>query len=137
MARPTRWRRLRRPRTRSRPRRLRPTRRLTTRRASRRRSPPSTRRRGSEEERAMKTMKMTVAAALRAWGVGCGGGNVGTTPKTPGGPADGQGNQVSAAAANKFNAGLEALAQHDKANDWSDLVCVSTAQLFLDAAKEQ
>src|SRR5262249_6583750 len=43
----------------------------------------------------------------------------------------------SAAAANKFNAGLEALAQHDKANDWSDPVCVSTAQLFLDAAKEQ
>lgn len=84
----------------------------------------------------MKTIKITMAAALLAWGVGC-GGNEGTKPKTPGGPADGQGNQVSAAAANKFNAGLEALAQHDKANDWNDATCVQTAQLFLDAAKEQ
>lgn len=85
----------------------------------------------------MKTMKITMAAALLAWGVGCGGGNEGTKPKVPGGPADGNGNQVSQAAANKFKAGLEALGQHDKANDWTDAVCVATAQLFLDAAKEQ
>ncbi|MFT3771951.1 MAG: hypothetical protein QM820_41625 [Minicystis sp.] len=85
----------------------------------------------------MKTIKFTIAAALLAWGVGCGGGNEGTKPKTPTGPTDSQGNAVSQAAANKFNAGLESLAQHDKANDWSDAVCTSTAQLFLDAAKEQ
>lgn len=84
----------------------------------------------------MKTIKFTIAAALLAWGVGC-GGNQDTKPKTPSGPTDGGGNTVSQAAANKFNAGLEALAQHDKANDWTDAVCVATAQLFLDAAKEQ
>lgn len=84
----------------------------------------------------MKTTKITIAAALLVWGVGC-GGNEGTKPKTPTGPTDSSGNSVSQAAANKFTAGLEALAAHDKANDWTDAVCVSTAQLFLDAAKEQ
>ena len=88
----------------------------------------------------MKTSTMTIAGALlvSAWAVGCGGGNVeGGGPKTPGGPLDSNGNAVSTAAANKFNAGLESLAQHDKANDWTDAICVATAQLFLDAAKEQ
>lgn len=83
----------------------------------------------------MNTTKTVLAAALLAWAAGCGGSTTG--PKVPGGPKDSSGNQVSVAAANKFNAGLEALAQHDKANDWSDAICTSTAQLFLDAAKEQ
>lgn len=82
----------------------------------------------------MKTMKMAIAAALVAWGAGCGGAT--EPPKTPG-PADGSGATVNAAAANKFNAGLESLTQHDKANDWNDVTCLATAQLFLDAAKEQ
>ena len=87
----------------------------------------------------MKTSMMTTAAALLlATAVGCGGGNeTGKGPKTPGGPTDSAGNQVSQAAANKFNAGLEAMVQHDKAGDWNDAACTSTAQLFLDAAKEQ
>lgn len=85
----------------------------------------------------MKTSKIMIAAALLAWGAGCGGGAEAVKPKTPTGPADGNGNAVSQAAVNKFNTGIEALAQHDKANDWSDATCTTTAQLFLDAAKEQ
>ena len=84
----------------------------------------------------MKTITMITGAALLAWAAGCGGGNAGEKPKTPGG-SEGNGPQVSQAAANKFKTGLEAMVQHDKANDWSDAVCTSTAQLFLDAAKEQ
>lgn len=86
----------------------------------------------------MRTATMITAAALLAWAVGCGGAAETTKPKTPGGhDAETPTPQVSAAVANKFNAGLEALVQHDKAADWTDLTCVSTAQLFLDAAKEQ
>jgi tetratricopeptide (TPR) repeat protein len=84
----------------------------------------------------MKTIINTMAAAaLLAWGVGC--GSTTTTAKPPSGPTDGSGNAVSAAAANKFNTGLEAMIQHDKAGDWNDATCTQTAQLFLDAAKEQ
>lgn len=83
----------------------------------------------------MSTTKIIISAALLAWATGCGGSV--EPPKTPTGPTDSSGNQVSAAAANKFNSGLESLATHDKANDWTDAVCMSTAQLFLDAAKEQ
>lgn len=87
---------------------------------------------------AMKTSTMTIAAALLVWAAGCSGTTTTPSgPKAPSGPADSNGNAVSAAAANKFNSGLETLAAHDKANDWTDPVCVSTAQLFLDAAKEQ
>jgi Flp pilus assembly protein TadD len=85
----------------------------------------------------MKTTSISLAAALLLWAVGCGKNAEAPGPKTPSGPSDSSGNAVSQAAANKFNSGLEALVQHDKANDWSDAICVSTAQLFLDAAKEQ
>jgi tetratricopeptide (TPR) repeat protein len=80
--------------------------------------------------------KITITLALLLWATGC-GSNPGEGPKTPGGPADGSGQAVSAAAANKFNAGLEGLTAHDKANDWNEATCAATAQLFLDAAKEQ
>jgi tetratricopeptide (TPR) repeat protein len=87
----------------------------------------------------MKTATMFTAAALLVWAVGCGGGAAevpkAKTPESSGGEPKAA--EVSAAAANKFNAGLEALVQHDKANDWTDVTCTSTAQLFLDAAKEQ
>jgi hypothetical protein len=86
----------------------------------------------------MKTIKLGISVALLAWTVGCsGGGTTGPKDATTTGPKDGTGNAVSAAAANKFNAGLDAMASHDKANDWSDATCTQTAQLFLDAAKEQ
>jgi tetratricopeptide (TPR) repeat protein len=86
----------------------------------------------------MKTSIMITAVALLAWAAGCGGTAEGPKAKGPtGGPTDSGGNAVSQAAANKFNAGLEALVQHDKAGDWSDAVCAQVAQTFLDAAKEQ
>jgi tetratricopeptide (TPR) repeat protein len=86
----------------------------------------------------MKTSRIMIAAAVLAWTTGCGGSkDTVKGPSTPTGPTDSSGNAVSKAAADKFNAGLETLSAHDKANDWSDAVCTSTAQLFLDAAKEQ
>src|SRR4051812_45329083 len=84
-----------------------------------------------------------VAAALLVWATGCsgGGGGGGTGPgaKDAHGNTikDSKGNSVTTAAASKFNTGLEAMAQHDKAGDWNDAACTSTAQLFIDAAKEQ
>jgi tetratricopeptide (TPR) repeat protein len=84
----------------------------------------------------MKTSTILIAAALLSWGVGCGGGNTeGGGPKTPANPDAGP--VVSKEVADKFNAGLEALSQHDKANDWSDATCTSTAQLFIDVAEKQ
>jgi tetratricopeptide (TPR) repeat protein len=81
------------------------------------------------------------AAVLLAWAIGCGGGGTEgpgvKTPAKPTGPTDSKGNEVSTAAQNKFNSALDAMATHDKANDWSDATCASTAQMFVDAAKEQ
>jgi tetratricopeptide (TPR) repeat protein len=88
-------------------------------------------------ERAMKKIITTMAAALIAGTIGCGGGATGPGAKGPLGPTDSKGNAVSQAAANKFNAALEAMAQHDKASDWNEMTCGSTALLFLEAAKEQ
>jgi len=80
------------------------------------------------------TTKLAAAVAILTWAVGCGGDDA-KQGKTPVG-ADGK-PQVSAAAANKFKEGLSQLEAHDKANDWSEATCTATAQLFLDAAKEQ
>jgi tetratricopeptide (TPR) repeat protein len=85
----------------------------------------------------MKTATMFTASALLVWAVGCGPAATDAKVKTPVNPDETNRPAVSVAAANKFNAGLDALAQHDKAADWNDLACMSTAQLFLDAAKEQ
>jgi tetratricopeptide (TPR) repeat protein len=88
----------------------------------------------------MKTSRIMIAAALLAaltGAAGCGGAKDSVKAATPSGPTDSSGNAVSKAALDKFNGGLEALAAHDKANDWNDATCTSTAQMFLDAAKEQ
>ena len=74
---------------------------------------------------------MIIAAALLVWATGCsggGGGGGGQGAKDAHGNAlkDSKGNAVSAAAANKFSSGLDAMAQHDKANTWSDATCTST-----------
>jgi tetratricopeptide (TPR) repeat protein len=86
-----------------------------------------------------KSIIITAALAIGVFGCGGGTGAGGPGAKEPGaqGPTDSKGNAVTSAAVNKFNAGLEAMAQHDKAGDWSDAVCTSTAQMFVDAAKEQ
>jgi len=80
------------------------------------------------------TTKLAAITAILAWAVGCGGDDS-KQAKSATGP-DGR-PAVSAAAANKFKEGLGQLEAHDKANDWSEATCVATAQLFLDAAKEQ
>jgi tetratricopeptide (TPR) repeat protein len=80
---------------------------------------------------------------LSALAFGCGPGGSGPGGGTPAKDAtgkaltDSKGNALSEPAAQKFKAGLDALAQHDKAKDWSDATCESTSQLFQDAAKEQ
>jgi tetratricopeptide (TPR) repeat protein len=85
---------------------------------------------------------MITAAALLTWVAGCSAGPGG--PEGPGAKdargntiKDSQGNAVTVEAANKFNTGLEAMAQHDRASDWSEATCTATAQIFVEAAKEQ
>jgi tetratricopeptide (TPR) repeat protein len=86
----------------------------------------------------MKTSRIMIAAALLAWAAGCGAAKPDAKgPTGPTGPADSAGNAVSKAAADKFNTAIETLSAHDKANDWNEATCTSTAQMFLDAAKEQ
>ncbi|MBK8251493.1 MAG: hypothetical protein IPK82_02350 [Polyangiaceae bacterium] len=91
----------------------------------------------------MKRITSIGIFVLSALAFGCGpsgsGPGGGTPAKDPTGKAltDSKGNALSAPAAEKFKSGLDALAQHDKTKDWSDATCESTAQLFLEAAKEQ
>lgn len=82
----------------------------------------------------------TVALAALLGLVGCGGSGSNTPPaKTADGKAvtDSNGQAVSQAAADKFKGGMDAMASHDKASDWSEATCKQTAELFLAAAKEQ
>ncbi|MCK6592268.1 MAG: hypothetical protein L6Q76_32340, partial [Polyangiaceae bacterium] len=84
-----------------------------------------------------------VAALLSATAIGCGGGGTGPDgpvakdPTTGKAVTDSKGNAISVVAANKFKTGLDTMAQHDKAGDWNEATCNQTAELFLDAAKEQ
>lgn len=86
--------------------------------------------------------KLVAFAAILAGSlaVGCGGSSAVTNPAKDAsgkGITDSKGNTVSVEAANKFKSGLQAIAQHDKANDWTEATCQSTADIFLTAAKEQ
>jgi tetratricopeptide (TPR) repeat protein len=92
-------------------------------------------------ERDMRNITGFAAVAALLMAVGCGGSSMSTAPHAKdatGKPIiDSKGNAVSVEAANKFKAGLETMVQHDKAADWSEGTCASTAELFLEAAKEQ
>jgi tetratricopeptide (TPR) repeat protein len=71
----------------------------------------------------------------------CGGGG-GGDPKTPGKPGGGSGGgtspeEVTKDAQAKFNAGIDAFVEHDKANDWNDANCAAVAKLFDDAVASQ
>lgn len=83
---------------------------------------------------------LAAATALLVTAAGC-GGSAGTGPKAVDASGktitDSKGNAVSVEAANKFKAGLDSMNQHDKAGDWSEATCSSTAELFLQAAKDQ
>ena len=87
----------------------------------------------------MKITTNLVALALVAAAVGCGGGSGGPKAKDALGNTvkTGSGGAVSQEAANRFKAALDAMAAHDKANDWNEAACTSTAKLFLDAASQQ
>ena len=82
-----------------------------------------------------------VAAMCAAVGAGCGGAT--PEPKAGGGAKavapsnEGFTQHVSASAKEKFNAALDALNAHDKANDWVDAVCSDVAQQFEGAASSQ
>lgn len=72
--------------------------------------------------------------------VACGGG--GPDPKTPSGSSSGGGTgtpaaEVSKDAQAKFNAGLDAFIEHDKANDWNEANCAKVAGLFDEAVAAQ
>jgi tetratricopeptide (TPR) repeat protein len=91
-------------------------------------------------ERNMKRITAFAATAGLLLAAGCGGSVSSTThAKDPTGKTitDSKGNAVSVEAANRFKAGLQTMAQHDKAGDWNEATCSSTAEMFLDAAKEQ
>jgi len=95
-------------------------------------------------EEAMKRLSILLATAAIAAAIGCGGGSgSGGTGKPVRDPitgaliTDSKGNAVSVKAAGRYKDGLEAFAKHDKAADWNEAACESTAQIFLDAADEQ
>jgi len=83
-------------------------------------------------------LAITLAASAAACG---GGGAAGEGPKTPGGGGGGGGGtptaEVSKDAQAKFNAGLDAFIEHDKANDWNDATCGAVAKMFEDATSAQ
>jgi Tfp pilus assembly protein PilF len=89
-------------------------------------------------ERAMKTITFCAAAStILASLMGCGGeASTGPGPNT-GGLRDSKGQAVNQVAAGRFNQGLEAMVSYDKSNGWNEGTCNSTAQIFIDAAKEQ
>jgi tetratricopeptide (TPR) repeat protein len=86
----------------------------------------------------MKRIGYCVACSVLFALVGCGGG-ASVTAKTadnakvePGTPKP-----VAEGAKNAYQAALDAMVGHDKANDWSDATCTQIASQFLDAAKTQ
>lgn len=81
-----------------------------------------------------------ILVAALAFGCGpSGNGAGGPAAKDPHGNAltDSKGNPITQEAANKFKQGLDLLTQHDKARDWDEASCTSTAQVFIDASKER
>lgn len=87
----------------------------------------------------MTGIGLVLAAAL-AFGCGPSGGAGGGTPaKDPTGKTltDSKGNALTEPAATKFKQGLDTLAQHDKAKNWDEAACNATADIFIEAAKEQ
>jgi tetratricopeptide (TPR) repeat protein len=80
---------------------------------------------------------------LAAVGLGCGGGTKEAVAPTTssggggGGSVAGVTQNVGVAAKKQFSAALDTLNAHDKANDWNDQACASTAKAFEVAAAAQ
>jgi tetratricopeptide (TPR) repeat protein len=90
----------------------------------------------------MKLVTNLFMAGLMATLVGCGGGaSVGPGGKLPPGQGAGvkskTGVEVSKAAAQNFDAALQAFLEHDKKQDWAEASCTDVAKRFLDASDEQ
>jgi tetratricopeptide (TPR) repeat protein len=85
----------------------------------------------------MRTTRTTgIALALcTVVGLGCGGGakEAKTGGTTKGGDAVGAPAVVAQKALDQFNAALDSLNSHDKANDWNDQTCADVAKQFLAA----
>lgn len=80
-----------------------------------------------------------LAVAVAGIGIGCGGGGGNVSVKRPKGegPVTTSGTSVDKPALDKFNAALDALNGHDKANDWNDQVCAEVAKMFEAAVSAQ
>ncbi len=86
----------------------------------------------------MMRFKSYAAMGLVVGAVACGGTNKEVkAPTHPSGKTDRSGHTVSKAAANSFNAALDAFTSHDKASDWSEGVCKDVAGQFLHASDQQ
>jgi tetratricopeptide (TPR) repeat protein len=88
----------------------------------------------------MNRIKNGLLASILVTVAACGGGGGAEGPKVPKGGANGAGTpaaEVSKDAAVKFNAGLDAFIEHDKANDWNDANCSAVAKLFEEAVSAQ
>jgi Tfp pilus assembly protein PilF len=90
----------------------------------------------------MKTNSVRTATALlltlASATVGCGGGSgsgAAGGAKSPIGAN--KADAIVAEAKNRFADGLKAMETHDKANDWTEATCASTADSFKAAAEEQ
>jgi tetratricopeptide (TPR) repeat protein len=89
----------------------------------------------------MITIRKAILPVLALFAAACGGGGGdqkgAESPANASGPKTAAGVAVAQAAQDKFQAALEAFAQHDKASDWTDPVCNDVAAKFAAAAAEQ
>src|SRR5271154_6999684 len=86
--------------------------------------------------RTTRTTGIALAALLTVIGLGCGGGakEAKTGGSMKGGDAVGAPPVVAQKALDQFNAALDSLNSHDKANDWNDQTCADVSKQFLAAA---
>ncbi len=83
---------------------------------------------------------LAVGMLVGAFGLGCGGGHKeaeGAVEATSGGHGGPAPVVVQKAAIERFNAALDVLNGHDKANDWNDQTCAESAKAFEAAASAQ
>jgi tetratricopeptide (TPR) repeat protein len=85
---------------------------------------------------------LTTGLLAVAIGLGCGGANKGAVGAAEekgggGGPVGIGSATVQKAALDRFNAALDTLNAHDKANDWNDQTCAESAKAFEGAASAQ
>jgi Tfp pilus assembly protein PilF len=85
----------------------------------------------------MNSARTATALLLLLTAAGCGGGATGGTPGAKAPVGANKADAIVTEAKNRFEEGLKAMADHDKANNWTEAVCASTAESFKQAAEEQ